>query len=287
MEALGAAGFTGIGLYHDGLADSLEREAEGTTRAEKLAWMKQLFDDNGISVVELEFLTGWLYPIGHPRRDGEQPTRELLLDAASALGTRHMKVANIDGAHFEVDQLASTFGAVCDEAAQAGMRVGLEVLPPDPNCRSLAQALEWIDGNANGGFFFDAWHVNNIPTITYADIAALPAGRVVGVELDDGLAFDEDDLRDFADAGAGFIQMTGLRRLAGEGDYDIDGFIRAVAATGFDGPWGHEVLSDDQRRLPMAVGYRRAYRAVARLLDGALGELHTRTSDHSPRGATS
>ncbi len=61
-----------------------------------------------------------------------------------------------------------------------------------------------------------------------------------------------------------------MRRIPGEGDYDVIGFIKAVAATGYDGPWGNEILSEEYRRLPMEVAYRRVHRATRQHLDRAM-----------------
>jgi sugar phosphate isomerase/epimerase len=64
------------------------------------------------------------------------------------------------------------------------------------------------------------------------------------------------------------------RRLPGDGDFDIAGFVAAVRATGFRGPWGVEVLSavigdltlpDDsaaRASLELAELARRAYRST-------------------------
>lgn len=274
VEELGRVGFAGIGLFHDDLANVLDREAEGATRPERLRWMKRVLDDNGLGIVELEFLTGWVYPEGHPRREGERSIRDLLLAAASELGARHLKVGNIDGAPFEADYLRNVFGELCDAVAKTGALVGMEILPPDPNAGTISDVLAWAGGHPAGGVFLDTWHINNIPTISYADLAEIPVEALVGVELDDGLAFDEVEQRAFAKIGApGFVEMTcNLRRIPGEGDYDVLGFIKAVAATGYEGPWGNEILSEEYRRLPMEVAYRRVHRATARHLDQALGE---------------
>jgi sugar phosphate isomerase/epimerase len=40
-------------------------------------------------------------------------------------------------------------------------------------------------------------------------------------------------------------------RLCGEGEFDVPGFIEAVQAAGYDGPWGIEVLSKELREWPL------------------------------------
>ena len=269
VEELGRTGFSGIGLHQDELAHVLAVEARGSSASRKLAWIRRLLEDNGIGVVELEFLTGWLYPRGHERRERERLDRALLMEAAAALGARHVKIGNIDGATAPLEDLRARFAEICEEARQAGCRVGLELLPLDPNGRTLAEALAWAGGHADGGLYLDSWHVNNMPAVTYDDIAALPPGAIVGVELDDGLVFDDEDRASFAKLGAaGFFAMTTQRRIPGEGEYDLAGFVRAVLATGYDGPWGCEVLSEDYKRLPRDVAYRRVHRAMSRSLGG-------------------
>ncbi len=272
VEELSRVGFTGVGLFHEDLANVIDREAEGADLDAKLGWIKALLDDNGITTVELEYLTGWVYPEGHPRRSGEQPIRELLLRAATLLGARHLKVGNIDGAPFGIDHLRPTFEALCAEAVAAGTVIGMEILPPDPNSRTIADAMSWVGGVQGGGLYLDTWHVNNIPTISYDDIAAMPKGSIIGVELDDGLIFDEESMAYFDKIGApGFVEMTcNMRRIPGEGDYDVVGFIKAIASTGYEGPWGSEILSEEYRRLPMEVAYRRVFRATSRHVAAAL-----------------
>jgi sugar phosphate isomerase/epimerase len=247
VEQLGRTGFTGIGLYHDDLSHILGTEAEGPTCGQKLEWVRRL-------LVELEFLTAWSYPEGDPRREAELPTRELLFEAANVLEARHVKAGLIDGAMYDRDLLNDSFALLCDEMAGAGCRVGFELVGIDPNSADPMRLLDWACIHSNGGLHLDT-------------VAGLPSGSIVSVELDDGLVFDESDLRCFADMGpAGFFVRTGMRRIPGEGDYDLAGFVRAVRASGFDGPWGCEVISEDYKLLPMSVAYRRVHRAMCSAL---------------------
>ena len=75
VEAAARAGFKGIGIWHSDLAHTLKKRS--------LKEMKQIFDDNGIKHIELEFLTGWFL-------DGEEKkqsdiARKMLLTAAELL----------------------------------------------------------------------------------------------------------------------------------------------------------------------------------------------------------
>ena len=164
---------------------------------------------------------------------------------------------------------------LCADFEASGVKVCMEILPPDPNGATLDQAMEVTNGPENGGIFLDTWHVNNIPGITYDAIAALSPGDIVGVELDDGwVVNDERYARFFQRIGSpGFIELTvNTRRPLGEGNFDVIGFIQAVHDTGYRGPWGNEILSEELRRLPMEVAVRHVHETplnhVRHALDG-------------------
>lgn len=40
------------------------------------------------------------------------------------------------------------------------------------------------------------------------------------------------------------------RRLCGEGEFDVRGFVTTMPAAGYEGPWGIEVLNRELRKLP-------------------------------------
>jgi sugar phosphate isomerase/epimerase len=53
------------------------------------------------------------------------------------------------------------------------------------------------------------------------------------------------------------------RRLPGEGEFDLAGYIRVCREHGYAGPWGVEVLSEELRNQPLDVIFRRAYETTA------------------------
>lgn len=265
------AGFAGIGLVQDDIAYVLANEAPGGSAEAGLHWMRDVIAREGLAIVELEFLTNWMLPRGDPRREMEEPMRRLLMDAARILGARHIKIGNF-GLPVPVEDLRSRFHEICDEAAEVGARVGMEIFPIDPNAQTLDQALAWCGDADNGGLFLDVWHMSHAPGIAFADIARLDAAQIIGVELDDGWLPTPDE-QAFLDGpgGLGFAETTlNMRRLPGQGNFDLAGFIRAVMATGYSGPWGNEILSEEYRRLPMDVAYPRVVRAATEQLDIAM-----------------
>jgi sugar phosphate isomerase/epimerase len=271
VAELHRAGFVGIGIFHDDLAHILKYEAQGNTREQRIHWVRNLLEKNGMSHLELECLYSWMLPELDPRRRAEQPIRELLLEAARLLKARHIKIGNF-GMPIPMLQLRKAFRRLCEEFHSVGTRVGMEIYMADPNAQTLDQALSWVRGAEGGGLFLDNWHVENMEGITCADIASLDAGDIVGVELSDGLLLGPSPT-DYVDS-VGFPsfreQASSMRRIPGEGDFDVVGFIKAVAKTGFEGPWGNEVLSEEYRRLPKEIAYPRVFRASTILLDKSL-----------------
>ncbi|WP_227271037.1 sugar phosphate isomerase/epimerase family protein [Roseobacter weihaiensis] len=260
-EQVAAAGFQGMGLFHDDLAYILEREAPGSTNADKFRWMKGILDENGLDTNEIEFLTQWMHDPSDARRQGEQPIRELLIEAANILQPTNLKCGNL-GNPVSVEEANRNFRALCADFEASDVNVCMEILPPDPNGQTIDQAMAVTDGPDNGGIFLDTWHVNNIAGISYEDIAALQPGDIKGIELDDGwLTNDERYAQFFQRIGSpGFIELTvNTRRPLGEGNFDVIGFIKAVKDSGYDGPWGNEILSEELRRFPMEVAVRHVH----------------------------
>jgi sugar phosphate isomerase/epimerase len=53
------------------------------------------------------------------------------------------------------------------------------------------------------------------------------------------------------------------RRLPGEGEFDISGYVEVCREIGYGGPWGVEVLSEELRSLPIEEEFQRAYETTA------------------------
>ena len=242
VEAMSKAGFTGMGLWHADLVHILE------TRS--LKEMKQILDDNGIKHVELEFINDWF--VDGEARQASDKTRALLLNAAEALSARHIKVGDFDGKTTPMPVLIESFAKLCAEAANVGTNVVFELMPISM-INTLADTLVMLEGaNAsNGGIIFDTWHVFKIG-IPFEEIARFPKRFLLGVELNDGylqplngMSIEEE--------------TTGHRQFCGEGEFDLKGFLAALARTGYDGPYGIEVLNLNLRTWPLDQAIDHAY----------------------------
>ena len=237
-------GFSGLGLWHADLQHVLESQS--------LQEMKQVFDDNGLRHLELEFLMDWFLDEDDERRRASDEMRELLLRAAGELDAHHVKVGNIPGAPAEISQLTERFGELCAEAAQhTDARIVYELMPFDVNVHSLDTALQVVGGAGaeNGGIAIDTWHMSKLG-IEPDDLRRIPLEYLSWVELSDGRRDDMDDVVD---------ETINHRALPGEGEFDVRGYVAACRRAGYAGPWGVEVLSAELRELPMEEIFSRAY----------------------------
>jgi sugar phosphate isomerase/epimerase len=246
VAAAAAAGYSGFGVD--------ARDILGSGSPAGLGPVRLMLADAGLVFVEVEMLTGW---IGRPAA-GHLDHRKALLDAAASLGARHVKAgAGFGESTAGTAQIIDSFAGVCADAATADLQVVLELLPSGPVSR-LDRAVRIVTGAGatNGGLLLDAWHADRAG-IAPAEIAALPAGILRYVELCDGRR-----ARD-----GGLIADTTLRRMpCGTGEFDLDGFVGAVRAAGYAGPYGVEVLSASLRRQPVELVARLTAQAAAGVL---------------------
>lgn len=225
VAAAADAGFRGVGLWHADLFHILEERS--------LRELRAIFDDHGIEQVELEFLSDWFLDPGTEERRRSDLLRRTLLEAAEVLGARQVKVGNFAGRQVAVGLLAERFAELCADAAEHATSVAYEFMRRDVTAGSLEVARSVVEGAgaANGGLCLDLWHVVDLGVSTAA-IRELPPGTVVAAEVNDGQRRHGSGRRSMRD-----------RRLPGHGDFDIAGFVAAVRATGYQGPWGVELLS--------------------------------------------
>jgi len=232
VESAAKAGFKGFGIWHADLDYVLERCS--------LKEMKQILDDNGIKHVELEFLTDWF--LDGERKKKSDIQRKKLLTAAEVLHARHVKVGDFFQEKTPMPRLIEAFADLCREGGEHGTRIGFELMP-FAMIQTLKESAELVEGAGakNGGICFDLWHIVKLK-IPYEEVARVPQKYVVSIELNDGTFEAPWSLHE---------DTINHRRLCGEGEFDVKGFIKQMLAADYDGPWGIEVLSQDLRNLPL------------------------------------
>jgi len=241
-------GFSGLGIWHADLAHMLETRSLGD--------LKQVFDDNGLRHIELEFLMDWFLDAGDERRRASDVTRRLLFDAAAALNAHHVKVGNIPGVPAELSQLTECFAELCADAAEhTDAKIVYEFMPFDANVKSVDAVLEVVAGAGapNGGIVIDTWHMSKLQ-IEANDLRRIPIEYLSWVELSDGRLENMEDLVD---------ETVNHRELPGEGEFALRSYVEACRDHGYAGPWGVEVLSEELRNQPIDVIFRRAYETTA------------------------
>ena len=242
IEAAARAGYAGTGFW---LGDLLAWEASGRDYRS----LKRRLDDAGQKIVELEYLADWF--ASGERRARSDAARAELFRAADALDARHIKVMPPflpdDPAG---DDLAGEFAALCAQAADHGLMIGLEMLPFSmlPNLGAALEMAAAADA-ANGGLLVDIWHVMRSGG-TMEEVAQLPARFIIAAELCDATMAMQGEISE---------DTMRHRKLCGEGEFDVPGFIRAMGRAGYDGPYGVEILSDAFRQLPLAQAARRSF----------------------------
>jgi len=232
VESAARAGFTGFGIWHADL--------EHVLRKRTLREMKQILDDNGIKYVELEFLTDWF--LDGERKKKSDACKKMLLDASEALQAHHVKVGDFYQETAPMPRLIEAFATLCAEAAKRGTKVGFELMP-FAVIKTLEDSLKLVEGAgaSNGGICLDTWHIVKLK-IPYDELRRIPAQYITSVELNDGTNDCPWSLHE---------DTVNHRRLCGEGEFDVKGFIAAIQDAGYRGPWGIEVLSEEMRKWPL------------------------------------
>jgi sugar phosphate isomerase/epimerase len=239
-ETISRIGFKGMGIWHADLYKTLE------TRS--LAEMRSILDDNGIEYLELEFLFDWF--LDGDKKAQSDIEKAKLLHAAEILGARHLKVGDFWNTPATIEKCAESFAALCHDAADVGINILFEVMPfaMIDNLRDAVTMLDMAD-TPNGGLMIDTWHIVKMG-VSNEELGRVPRRHILGVELNDG----------YLETPAGMdmnTETTEHRQFCGEGEFDLPGMLAAIGATGYDGPYGVEVINKSNRVLPLdEVAYK-------------------------------
>ena len=249
VEAVADAGYCGLGLVVDDLAvirDTIGYEG-----------LRDLLSEHGLTHIEIELIERWWIPRGEPGHTYD--VRDLLFDAADVLSPSFIKIGSENGPVTD-DPLAlvDPLRDLADQADKHGTRVAIEPMPFSA-IASVPLSVEIVNaaGHAAAGLVIDAWHVFRAGTSLTELRAVLSSGNIFGVELNDAAE---------RVVGTLFEDTVERRLLCGEGSFDLRGLVAVLRDTGFDGPWGVEILSSSFRQLPVT-------QAVKLAADSALAVL--------------
>lgn len=245
VEAAARAGFTGFGSYYDDLMFNVDELG--------LEEMAAILRGNGIKYFEIESLLDWF--TDGERRSRSDAVRKDMLRAAEKLGAHQIKIAGAFEDGWPLASLIEPYARLCDQAADVGTRISLEILPFS-NIRTIAEGLAVVGDTAieNGGLLFDVWHMVR-GAIPFEEIAHVPPQFIAAVELDDG---------PLEPVGSLLQETIDCRELCGEGDFDLPGFVASIQATGYQGPYGVEILSHEHRARSLEDSARLAFESAMR-----------------------
>jgi sugar phosphate isomerase/epimerase len=253
VEQLAGTGWNGIGLVH---AD-LQRAAQGIG----LPALRAAIDGAGLRYREVEILDRW-WTQGAERERADR-LRDELFDAAAELGAQHIKVMSCLQDPPPRAVFVRELRELSRRAADAGVRLALEPMPFSANVATLEEGVRLMEevGHPAAALTIDTWHVFRAGT-PYARIPDLvPPELVAVVEINDCAS---------EPVGSLWADTVDHRRLPGEGDANVAEFVRWVARTGFTGPWGVEIISEELRALPLDAALSRTAAASLREIGAGL-----------------
>ena len=250
--AAASAGFAAIGLRHD---DFVAAREAGVSPAE----LRITIEGAGVTLVELEFVSGWSSNDAAVRQ-AAQSVEDELYAAADAIGGTHLNIGCSEalGAASLFEAVVERFAGLCDRVNAHGLTVALEFMPwtAIPDAAFAWNVVRTAAGRPNAGVLVDAWHYFR-GAADPAQLRAIPPDRIVGVQFNDADAAVVGTLRD---------DTLHRRRLPGEGSFDLVGFVRLLDELGVQAPYGIEVISDAQAALPLEEAARRAHETTRAVL---------------------
>ena len=248
-EAAAAAGYWGMGLSHEDLKANVEKHG--------LRNIRKVFDNAGLPFLEVECLLNWFGD--GPDRAASNGQRAFLLETAAELRTNHIKImGDVTGSGVSIEKMAEEFHDLCEEAAQVGAFVSLEVFPGS-NINNLATATRFMElaQTTKGGLLIDIWHMTR-GGVSTDEIARLPLSYLRHVELNDAAA---------EQMGSIFEDTMNNRMLPGEGSFDFPAFLGAIRSTGYTGPYGVEIFSRAFRLMEPEAAAQRSFDATKSQID--------------------
>ena len=180
IEAAAAAGFGKVGmLLMTATAQPLQYEVMGQPQV--IREVKCALKDTGVRVFDIEAF------VISPQTDLERfkPALELGAELGashiSSIGTEFSSSATFLSSEHRVD----LFGRLCDQAAQFGLKVGVEFMLYR-DIRTWREALQLVEaaGRTNAGLILDLLHFHRAGA-SAVDLASIPANRLAYAQLCD------------------------------------------------------------------------------------------------------
>ena len=229
LAAIAAAGFAGVEIFeNDFLAfDGSPRDVGMMAR------------DAGLEITLFQPFRDF-EGLPEPQRGRAFDRAERKFDVMAELGADLMlvcssvSVASLGG----IDRAAGDLRELGERAARRGLRIGYEALAWGKHVNDHRDAWEIVRraDHPNIGVILDSFHTL-ARRVDVNSIRSIPKDKIFIVQLADAPAIDMDLL----------YWSRHFRNMPGEGDLPVKDFLRAVAATGYDGYLSLEIFNDQFR----------------------------------------
>src|SRR5690606_32015991 len=229
LEAIAAAGFGGVEIFEN---DFLAFDRAPRDVAAMVA-------DLGLTITLFQPFRDF-EGLPEPQRAQAFERAERKFDLMGELGTDLMLVCSSVSplALGGIDRAAEDLRELGERAARRQLRVGYEALAWGRHVNDHRDAWEIVRraDHANVGLILDSFHTLS-RKLDPNSIRAIPGDKIFIVQLADAPLIDMDLL----------YWSRHFRNMPGEGDLPVTDFMRAVAATGYNGPVSLEIFNDQFR----------------------------------------
>ncbi|MGH1426072.1 MAG: bifunctional sugar phosphate isomerase/epimerase/4-hydroxyphenylpyruvate dioxygenase family protein [Pseudooceanicola sp.] len=249
LDAIAKAGFDGIEIFEQDFI------AHDGTPSEVGAMVR----DHGLEITLFQpFRDFECLPNGLRAKAFDRAERKF--DLMQDLGTDLVLVcssvhpASLGG----IERAAADFNELGERAKSRGLRVGYEALAWGRHINDHRDAWEVVRraDHPNIGLILDSFHTlgRNISPET---IRAIPGDKIFFVQLADAPLITMDLL----------YWSRHFRNMPGEGDLDVTSFMRAITASGYNGPISLEIFNDHFRGSNPAAVAADGHRSLIALMD--------------------
>lgn len=249
FAAIAAAGFDGVEIFENDflIFDGSPREVGRMAR------------DCGLEITLFQpFRDFEGMPDPQRRRGFERAERKF--DLMQELGTDLMLIcSNVSPlALGGIDRAADDFRELGERAGRRGLRIGYEALAWGRHVSDHRDAWEIVRraDHPSVGLVLDSFHTL-ARKIDPDSIRSIPGDRIFMVQLSDAPNIEMDL----------FYWSRHFRNMPGEGDLPLLPFMRAVVATGYQGPVSLEIFNDQFRGGLASRIAVDGHRALASLMD--------------------
>ncbi|HBF29393.1 bifunctional sugar phosphate isomerase/epimerase/4-hydroxyphenylpyruvate dioxygenase family protein [Rhizobium sp.] len=249
LSAIAKAGFSGVEIFEN---DFLAYDASP-------AEVGRMVRDHGLDITLFQpFRDFEGMPAPHRSRVFDRIERKF--DLMAELGTDLMLVcSNVSPISLGgIDRAAADFTELGERATKRGLRVGYEALAWGRHIHDHRDAWEIVRraNHPNIGLILDSFHTLS-RKIEVNSIRSIPGDKIFIVQLADAPLIDMDLL----------YWSRHFRNMPGEGELPVVDFVRAVAATGYNGPLSLEIFNDQFRGGSARAIAEDGHRSLIYLMD--------------------